>query len=118
MMLNNLSKPFTKQLKIGHALWKSIKEFLLTTYVHAYHYLAESDRSVPEKLMWLGIHSTTIVCSIAVVMSAWSRFTDNPTITTLESQHHSIYKIYFPAIGICQNNKISRTYATKYAEYL
>lgn len=113
-----LGKTTFKQLKIGHALWKSIKDFLLTTYLHAYHYLADADRHLPEKLMWLGIHLTMIGCAIGVVMSAWSRFTDNPTITTLESQHHSIYGLNFPAIAICPNNKISRANAEKYADQL
>lgn len=113
-----LGRPTLKQLKIGQAFWKSIKDFLLSTYVHAYHYLADADRHLPEKLMWLSLHLMMIGCAIGVVMSAWSRFTDNPTITTLESQHHSIYGLNFPAIAICPNNKISRTNAQKYADEL
>lgn len=51
-------------------------------------------------------------------MVAWGRFTDNPTITTLESQQYSVLDIPFPAVAICSNNKISRSAADQYAQYL
>lgn len=43
---------------------------------------------------------------------------DNPTITTLESQSHSVYELQFPGVAICQSNKISKRYAEAYADYL
>lgn len=112
------NKQGLRNLKIGSALWKSIKEFMLTTYVHAYHYLVDADRRLPEKLMWMSLHITTIAMAIAVVTSAWARFTENPTITTLETQHFSIYEINFPAIAICPNNKLSKKFVMNYASYL
>lgn len=51
-------------------------------------------------------------------MVAWGRFTDNPTITTLESQQYSVLDIPFPAVAICSNNKISKSAADQYAQYL
>lgn len=118
MRIGNLNKPLLKRLKVGSALWKSIKEFLLTTYVHSYHYLADLDRRLPEKLMWLVLHFFMLFTAINIVLIAWSRFTDNPTITTLESQHYSIYNLPFPAIAICPINKLSKKSVDTYAEYL
>jgi hypothetical protein len=119
MKLTNMHKPkLLKRLKIGNALWKSTKEFLLTTYVHAYHYLADADRHVPEKVMWGIFHLITLFSAINIVKIAWGRFTDNPTITTLESQHFSIYELPFPALAICPNNKMSNQSVDEYAEYL
>lgn len=51
-------------------------------------------------------------------MVAWGRFTDNPTITTLESQQYSVLDIPFPAVAVCSNNKISKSAADQYAQYL
>lgn len=73
---------------------------------------------MPEKVMWFVLHFTMMTIAINVVMIAWSKFTDNPTITTLESQHYSIYNIYFPAIAICANNKLSKSKVELYAEHL
>lgn len=118
MRMKQFGKPLLRRLKIGTALWKSIKEFMLTTYMHSYHYLADADRKIPEKIMWLCLHGTTLTLAINVVMIAWSRFTDNPTITQLESQHYSIYNIPFPAIAVCPTAKMSKSKAEQYADFL
>ncbi|KAG5683718.1 hypothetical protein PVAND_012983 [Polypedilum vanderplanki] len=119
MKLHGLHKPkLLKRLKIGHALWKSVKEFLLTTYVHSYHYLADAEGGIPEKVMWLIVHFITLFSAINIVTIAWGHFTDNPTITTLESQHYSIYNLPFPALAICSNNKLSNESIYEYADYL
>lgn len=118
MKIKSLANPLLKQLKISRALGKSFREFLAKTLVHAYHYLVEPNRHVSEKIMWVVIHLSMTIAAIYIVLFAWSRFTDNPTITTLESQHYSIFNLNFPAVGICLNNKISKTYAEEYADYL
>ena len=107
-----------KRLKVARAFGKSFKEFLTKTSVHAYHYLVEPNRNSIEKSMWIIIHLAMSISAIYIVLFAWSRFTANPTITTLESQHHSIFDLDYPAIAICSNNKISRTYAENYADFL
>lgn len=107
-----------KRLKFARPLGKSIKEFLSKTAVHSYHYLVEPNRHAAEKTMWIILHMTMSVSAIYIVLFAWSRFTDNPTITTLESQQYSIFGLDFPAVAICSNNKISRIYAENYADFL
>jgi acid-sensing ion channel, other len=113
-----MGKPLMQRLKIARALGKSLKEFLSKTAVHSYHYLVEPNRHKVEKGMWIILHCIMSIAAIYIVLFAWSRFTDNPTITTLETQHHSIYNLDFPAVAICSNNKISRTYAENYADFL
>lgn len=111
-------KSFLKQLKFARAFFKSFKEFLSKTFVHAYHYLVEPNRHALEKFMWICLHLTMTVAAVSIVLFAWSRFTENPTITTLESQHHSIFDLEFPAVAICLNNKISKFRAEEYADLL
>jgi hypothetical protein len=118
MRMKNFGKPLLKKLKVGTALWKSVKEFLLTTYMHSYHYLADADRKIPEKIMWCILHGTTLTLAINVVMIAWARFTENPTITMLDSQHHSIYNLPFPGIAICPTAKMIKSKAEQYADFL
>jgi Amiloride-sensitive sodium channel len=111
-------KSLLKQLKFARAFAKSFKEFLSKTFIHAYHYLVEPNRHITEKLMWGCLHLTMTISAIYIVLFAWSRFTENPTITTLESQHHSIFDLEFPAVAICSNNKISKWRAEEYADFL
>lgn len=80
--------------------------------------MVEPNRHIVERSMWMVVNLTMIVVSIYIVVFAWNRFTENPTITTLESQHYSIYDLNFPAVGVCSNNKISRAYAENYADRL
>lgn len=112
-----LGRPF-KRIKLGKAASKSFREFLDKTYVHGCRYLVEPLRPVGEKVMWAAVLLTMVVASTYIVLFAWARFTENPTITTLESQHYSIFGLEFPAVAICPINKISRTYAEQYAERL
>lgn len=107
-------KKLLKRLQVCHALGKSFREFLNRTAVHSYRYMVEPNRHSVERGMWIILHMIMTVASIYIVFFAWARFTENPTITTLESQHHSIYQLDFPAVAICNNNKISKTYATDY----
>lgn len=118
VQIRGLARPLMKRLKIARALTKSIKEFLSKTPVHSYHYLVEPDRHIAEKIMWTILHLIMTVSAIYIVLFAWSRFTDNPTITTLESQHHSIFLLDFPAVAICNNNKISKIRAGEYVDFL
>lgn len=118
MKMKGLARPLIKRLKIARAMSKSVKEFLMKTPVHAYHYLVEENRHIAERTMWVVLHLTMTIAAVYIVLFAWSRFTDNPTITTLESQQYSIFNLQFPAVGICSNNKISRSNAEAYADYL
>ncbi|CRK88708.1 CLUMA_CG002364, isoform A [Clunio marinus] len=116
-MLNYKKRPL-QDLKIGQAMKKSLKEFANQTLVHCYHYVVEPNRHFVEILMWWTLHIIITIAAIYIMMYAWSSFTDNPTITTLESQHYPIYNLNFPAVGICSNNKISRREAENYADFL
>lgn len=98
MKLKNPGKALFKQLKVARALAKSFKEFLAKTFVHSYHYLVEPNRHVAEKIMWGALHFTMTIVAIYIVLFAWARFTDNPTITTLESQQFSVFEQDFPGI--------------------
>jgi hypothetical protein len=136
--LKKLGRPILKRLAFSKAIFKSFKEFLSKTAVHAYHRLVEPDRHWLEKSLWIVVHCFMLITSIYIVMFAWSRFTglnkgdemwkfeykifflltDNPTITTLESQHYSIFNLNFPGVAICSSNKISKLSAEAYADYL
>lgn len=117
-MVKYHGKHLMKKLNISQTFVKSFKEFLSKSDIHSYHYVVEPDRHILERLMWMVLHIVMTIISIYLVLFAWSRFTENPTVTNLESQHYSIYNLKFPAVAICPNNKISKSYAEEYADYL
>lgn len=86
--------------------------------MHGYKNLVENKRMAFEKFLWVVIHVIAIGVSLWIVRTTWTEFTDNPTITTLESQNYPIKHLPFPAVALCNINRISRWRARKYAEQL
>ncbi|XP_065089501.1 pickpocket protein 28 [Ochlerotatus camptorhynchus] len=94
-----------------YQLWENI-----TT--HCYRHMVQVDRSIWERLMWLLILIVETCALVAILNSAWDSFTSNPLITTLHDTLYPIKNVPFPAISLCNNNRISRSAATSYAEEL
>ncbi|XP_035890616.1 pickpocket protein 28-like [Anopheles stephensi] len=85
---------------------------------HCYRQLAQKDRSVWERLFWLLMLILEAATLVAIIISAWGKFTANPLITTLHDTIYPIELVPFPAISLCNNNRISRTAAMRYARQL
>lgn len=102
--------------------WSSIKNSvseLFSKYtMHGYKNLVENKRLTVEKFIWFCVHFFAVSASLWIVWTTWTDFTDNPTITTLESQNYPVKGIPFPAVGLCNINRISKWRARKYAEQL
>lgn len=102
--------------------WSSIKNAFFELFskytMHGYKNLVENKRIAFEKFIWFCVHLIAVSASLWIVWTTWTEFTDNPTITTLESQNYPIRDIPFPAVGLCNINRISKRRAKKYAEIL
>ncbi|XP_049536943.1 pickpocket protein 28-like [Anopheles darlingi] len=85
---------------------------------HCYKQLANAERSIWERLFWLLALILEAATLVAIIVSAWGKFTANPLITTLHDTIYPIEHVPFPAISLCNNNRISRTAALRYAETL
>ncbi|EAA00980.5 AGAP001631-PA [Anopheles gambiae str. PEST] len=98
------------------------KEELLQLFnsitAHCYRQLAQKDRSLWERLFWLLMLILEAATLIAIIISAWGKFTANPLITTLHDTIYPIVLVPFPAISLCNNNRISRAAAVRYAGQL
>lgn len=102
--------------------WRSFKESVSELFekytMHGYKNLNENKRIAFEKFIWVCVHIFAIAISMWIVNSLWTDFTNNPTVTTLESQNYGIENIPFPAVGLCNVNRISKRRALAYAEEL
>uniref|UniRef100_A0A182VZD6 Pickpocket n=1 Tax=Anopheles minimus TaxID=112268 RepID=A0A182VZD6_9DIPT len=85
---------------------------------HCYRQLAQNDRTIWERLFWLLMLILEAATLVAIIISAWGKFTANPLITTLHDTIYPIELVPFPAISLCNNNRISRSAALRYARQL
>lgn len=68
--------------------------------------------------MWFFIHLINTIGLIIIIVSAYNDFLGNPLVTKLHDTLYPIAKIPFPAVAICNNNRISRNAANKFAKEL
>lgn len=59
---------------------------------------------------------SALIIAIALLCVSWLWGAGTPTITLIESTHHPIPNVHFPAITICNMNKISAKRAAELAQ--
>ena len=70
------------------------------------------------RLLW------SVVCIICVTVATimmrivWFRFNNSPTVTTVETTTYPIWNIPFPAVTLCNNNKVYEPAAKELARNL
>ncbi|RLU26310.1 hypothetical protein DMN91_000104 [Ooceraea biroi] len=106
-----------KQVKIQtrkkpRATWwdilkKETFDFCRETGLHGYKYISQTQRSKPERIVWAIIVLTSFCCALALINMSWDDYASRPTLTVIESTHHGIWHYPFPAITICNFNRVS-----------
>lgn len=57
-------------------------------------------------LIWLTACVLGIMFAVILIMLVYERFQSTPTITTVETNNYPIWNVHFPAVTICNNNKV------------
>ena len=52
-----------------------------------------------------------LACAVVLINKVWMQYSTSPTITSIESTHFPIWNIPFPAVTLCQVNKVHRSAA-------
>lgn len=96
---------FTKS-EFMHITFRSIWEILLWC-----HFCCT-------RILWYFALSIASASAVYIFLTALGEFSSNPAFTALKSVKHPIYEVPFPAVAVCNVNKISKKAAREYAEYL
>ncbi|XP_014612219.1 PREDICTED: sodium channel protein Nach-like [Polistes canadensis] len=83
------------------------REFCLATGLHGYKYVAQSQRSKIERIIWAIVLFASFCCAIVLMKIAWDYYASHPTLTVIETTHRGIWNYPFPAVTICNINRIS-----------
>lgn len=99
-------------------LIRNLRNFCNTTSLHGFNYISRSDFSPKERLFWLIVVIISIIVSIALVVVSYVWNRETPTVTVIESSHYPTWNIPFPAVTMCNFNKISKTKSNQLASEL
>ncbi|XP_066589222.1 sodium channel protein Nach-like [Prorops nasuta] len=108
--------------KESHWCWKLLKkqttEFCLSTGLHGYKYIGQSQRSGIERAIWAAAVFSSIICAIILMKMAYDYYTLHSIFTVIESTHHGIWNYPFPAVTICNINRVSKKLSKRLIENL
>ncbi|XP_059221727.1 pickpocket protein 11 [Stomoxys calcitrans] len=116
--LRKSSKPKTKVQHIKKWFMENFRNFCNTTSLHGFNYITRLDLSKNERFFWLFITIISIIVSIVLVMISYIWNRETPTVTVIESSHYPTWNIPFPAVTLCNFNKMSKTKSMNMAKVL
>lgn len=67
-------------------------------------------------ITWAVIVVSALITSIVLLWISWQWNAATPTITVIENTHFATWNIPFPAVTICNMNKISNAAALRIAQ--
>lgn len=92
------------------------KEFFLETSIHGLKYVGQRERHLTERIFW--ILSFVVGCFAAfwLIKDIWWKYYDSPIIVTFQPFQTTVDQIPFPAITICNMNKLQKSEALPYLQ--
>ncbi|XP_039453729.1 pickpocket protein 28-like [Culex pipiens pallens] len=94
--------------------WKQIlpelrnlfQEFCASTTIHGLAYIGVS-KSLLGRLGWSAVTVLSLVCCGTLIRQVYDKWDNNPVIVSVDGTPTPVWKIPFPAITICPEDKIS-----------
>ncbi|KAJ1522559.1 hypothetical protein ONE63_001745 [Megalurothrips usitatus] len=94
-----------------HAIRQTASEFSENTSIHGVRYITENGRRWIERFLWIATEVVCVGCAVYMLMYFLTKFNTNPTMTRVESYFHDVANVPFPAITLCNVNRIFRSKA-------
>jgi amiloride-sensitive sodium channel len=70
------------------------------------------------RLLWSAVCIICVTVATIMMRIVWFRFNNSPTVTTVETTTYPIWNIPFPAVTLCNNNKVYEPVAKELAKNL
>lgn len=103
---------------VRHWLVENLRNYCNSTSLHGFNYITLKGSTTNERHFWIVVVIISIITSIVLVSVSWFWNRETPTVTVIESAHFPTWNIPFPAVTICNFNKISKIKAMKLARTL
>uniref|UniRef100_A0A182QKV6 Sodium channel protein Nach n=1 Tax=Anopheles farauti TaxID=69004 RepID=A0A182QKV6_9DIPT len=86
------------------------------TALHGYSQIVRDGYSMLERSVWTIAVVASTICAVTLLMISWSWSVETPTVTVTESTNYPTWNLPFPAVTVCNLNKISATAALSRAQ--
>ncbi|XP_051174622.1 pickpocket protein 11-like [Leptopilina boulardi] len=87
-------------------LGPNFQNFCEHTSLHGFHYITSPNTSVVERIIWSLICTIFLLIAFGMMFIIMYHYSKTPTTTTIETTAYPIWDIEFPAITICNHNKV------------
>ncbi|XP_053692037.1 sodium channel protein Nach-like [Sabethes cyaneus] len=116
-----MNKQKSKKTKLSdcHLLkWfqNQLKQLFRETALHGYNHIMRKDYTTSERALWVVAVSSAFVISVVLLRYSWRSDAGVHTVTVMETTNYPISNIPFPAVTVCNLNKISFKSALRKAE--
>ncbi|XP_047533409.1 uncharacterized protein LOC125068352, partial [Vanessa atalanta] len=85
------------------------KEYCAESSICGLKHIVDDNASCFERGIWIITMISGLICSVSLVWMTFMRYYQAPLVTTQMPEGVSVSKIIFPAVGICTNNRISKS---------
>ena len=102
-------KEFREKELFGTFLLKLTQKYFCETSIHGLKYIMESKRLVIERMYWILATLSLWSFGIYLIYGVILKWRTSPVIVSFDSDPKPIWNIPFPAVTICNNNKVFKS---------
>lgn len=107
---------FLKEKQVWNHTVETTKNFFRTTSLHGFKHIPQTyNRSsgvcyalvLSRSIIWIVITGLSVSFCILLMALAWDKYQNSPTHTILKDIYYPISKVPFPAVTVCDNNRVT-----------
>ncbi|XP_034239529.1 sodium channel protein Nach-like [Thrips palmi] len=100
-------------LPLQSAVRQTIGEFSENSSIHGVRYIGEHGRRWIERLLWIVTEVVCLAGAVYMMLYLLYKFQGNPTMTRVESAFYEVANVPFPAVTVCNANRIFHSKARR-----
>ncbi|XP_047000159.1 pickpocket protein 28-like [Schistocerca americana] len=99
-----------KRTTLLQKTWAYFKEYCVNTSLHGLKYVGEDRCPLAQRLFWLLTFLVSLIVCCVFIWNAKLKWDTTPVIVTLADSSYPVGKVPFPAVTICSETKLQRSF--------